>query len=36
MGAVCNLDCQYCHYLGKKNLYPKVGLLTMADDLLEL
>jgi len=21
-GAVCNLNCQYCYYLGKKKLYP--------------
>jgi uncharacterized protein len=22
IGAVCNLDCTYCYYLAKKNLYP--------------
>lgn len=33
-GAVCNLDCQYCFYLSKEQLYRGSGF-RMADDLLE-
>lgn len=33
-GAICNLDCEYCFYLRKENLYPN-GSFRMSDELLE-
>lgn len=33
-GAICNLDCQYCFFLAKEQLYPG-SKFRMADDLLE-
>lgn len=33
-GAICNLDCEYCFYLAKEDLYPG-GSFRMGDDLLE-
>lgn len=32
-GAICNLDCKYCYYLSKENLYP--GSKFRMDGLLE-
>ncbi|MCL4421559.1 MAG: anaerobic sulfatase maturase [Actinobacteria bacterium] len=32
-GAICNLDCRYCFYLGKKDLYPGDSF-RMSEDLL--
>ena len=34
-GPVCNLDCNYCYYLKKKQLYPADGSFRMQDDVLE-
>ena len=33
-GAVCNLDCTYCFFLSKEELYPG-SRFRMADDVLE-
>ena len=34
-GAHCNLACEYCYYLEKKNLYPTPDKNVMGDDVLE-
>ncbi len=33
-GAICNLDCSYCFFLAKEELYPG-SAFRMSDDLLE-
>lgn len=34
-GAICNLDCEYCFFLAKEQLYPG-SKFRMSDDLLEI
>lgn len=34
IGAKCNLNCEYCYYFEKSNLYP-ASVITMDDEILE-
>ena len=34
-GPICNLDCQYCFYLEKSDLFPQGTRFQMSDDILE-
>lgn len=35
VGPICNLDCKYCFYLEKENLYPDEHKWRMNDEVLE-
>ncbi|MCR9198388.1 MAG: anaerobic sulfatase maturase [Planctomycetaceae bacterium] len=35
IGPICNLDCTYCYYLHKEELYPRGNKWKMTDDCLE-
>lgn len=35
IGPICNLDCKYCFYLEKENLYPDTRHWAMPDETLE-
>lgn len=35
IGPICNLDCKYCFYLEKENLYPDHPSWQMSDEALE-
>src|SRR5271166_3175175 len=35
IGPICNLDCKYCFYLEKENLFPANERFAMPDHVLE-
>ena len=34
IGPICNLNCSYCYYLGKRHLYPPDESWRMSDETL--
>jgi uncharacterized protein len=34
-GALCNLDCSYCYYLSKQELFRKPEQWRIADEVIE-
>jgi uncharacterized protein len=35
IGPICNIDCEYCFYLKKKDLFPESKSFKMSDEVLE-
>lgn len=35
VGPICNLNCEYCYYLEKENLFPAGERFRMSDEVLE-
>src|SRR5215468_10815513 len=35
VGPICNLNCKYCFYLEKENLYPNTSEWQMSNEILE-
>jgi len=36
IGPICNLNCTYCYYLEKKNIYPKQKQFILTENVLEV